>query len=394
MGEQLIDQLEQLLDAIAKIDPHDLPDTTLLESQQRILRLERRLHGIGARRLQVIDTRDITTTECGRSTRWWLVEEQLLGRGDADTRLQLARSSVTRPAIVEAMVAGEVSQPQASVIVNFLPKLDDPDARDHAEKTLLDAAKVVDTTRLTRGLRELRDAYSLDESAEARSVRQHEGRWLRFTSTFDGMTRFDGMLDPTAAATVQTALQPLAAPGGELDNRTVGQRRADALLDLAKLALSSGQLPETAGEPTQVHVTTDIDDLTRQLQPGDTCRSTLNGIPITPNTVRMLACDAAIIPIVMRGTSEILDLGRTTRTWTRAQRKAAKIRAGQHCEAPLCQAAIARCELHHEDEWAKFGRTDLNNGIYLCTYHHWLTHHTTWTLRRNKTTGQVEIRRT
>ncbi|MGN6472318.1 MAG: HNH endonuclease signature motif containing protein, partial [Mycobacteriales bacterium] len=127
---------------------------------------------------------------------------------------------------------------------------------------------------------------------------------------------------------------------------------------------------------------------------GDTCRATLNGIPITPNTVRMLACDAAIIPIVMRGTSEILDLGRTTRTWTRAQRKAAKIRAGQHCEAPLCQAAIARCELHHEDEWAKFGRTDLDNGIYLCTYHHWLVHHTHWVITRSKTTGQVEIRRT
>jgi len=101
MGEALIDQLEQLIDDLSRIDPHDLPDGLLLESQQRLLRIERRLHGIGAGRLQVIDARDVTTATCGRSTRGWLVEEQLLGRGDADTRLQLARSSVKRPAIVD-----------------------------------------------------------------------------------------------------------------------------------------------------------------------------------------------------------------------------------------------------------------------------------------------------
>jgi hypothetical protein len=48
----------------------------------------------------------------------------------------------------------------------------------------------------------------------------------------------------------------------------------------------------------------------------------------------MLACDTGIIPIVMRGRSEILDLGRATRAWNRAQYKAAKIRADGHCEAP------------------------------------------------------------
>jgi hypothetical protein len=107
----------------------------------------------------------------------------------------------------------------------------------------------------------------------------------------------------------------------------------------------------------------------------------------------MLACDAGIIPVVMRGRSEILDLGRATRTWTRAQRKAAKIRARGHCGAPKCQTPIERCELHHQDHWARGGRTDLNSGICLCTHHHWVTHHSTWTLTRNKQ-GPVEIRRT
>jgi hypothetical protein len=391
MGERLIEQLEQLIDELADIDPHDIPDTVLLDSQARLLRAERRLHGIGARRLQAMDSRDVTTIECGRSTRAWLVEEQLLGRGDADIRLQVARSSVVRPAIVTAMVAGEANQAHANVIVNFLPKLDSPDTRDHAEKTLLDAAKFADPTRLTRGLRQLRDALSLDETAEARAVRRHEGRWLRFTPTFDGMTRFDGMLDPAAAATVQTAIEALAQPGGEVDNRTTAQCRADALLDLAKVAMRSGELPASAGEPTQVHVTTDIADLLRRLQPGDTCRSTINGTPVTPNTVRMLACDAGIIPVVMRGTSEVLDLGRSTRTWSRAQRKAAKLRDGG-CVFPKCQAPIDRCELHHIVHWSNGGPTDHRNGAHVCTYHHWVVHHTNWAIIRNN--GHVEVLRT
>ncbi|HVT65396.1 MAG TPA: DUF222 domain-containing protein, partial [Mycobacteriales bacterium] len=192
------------------------------------------------------------------------------------------------------------------------------------------------------------------------------------------------MFDAPFGKILRKAVASLARRAGDLDERTVTQRHADAMIELARMAMNRGELPDTAGEPTQVHVTTDLDDLTRQLQAGDSCTATVEGAPATPNTVRMMACDAGIIPVVMRGESEVLDLGRATRTWSRAQRKAAKIRAGGHCEAPKCQVPVDRCELHHEEHWEHFGNTDLNNGIELCTYHHWLTHHTNWTFTRNK----------
>lgn len=393
MPERLIDQLEQLIDGLADTDPHDLPDTVLLESQQRLLRIERRLHGIGARRLQVMDSRDVTTTERGFSTRAWLVEEQQLSAPDASARLRIARSSVTRPAITEALVAGQITQDQAKLITGFLPKLPDPAARDRAEKELLDAAEYADPTMMGRGLRELTDRLCLNESAEERAIRMREGRYLNFTDTIDQMVRVDGMLDRIGATILRKALHPLSLKAGEVDERTPVQRRADALVELATLAMNRGDLPESAGEPTQVTVLTDLRDLTRQLEAGDVARSWMDGAAVTPNTARMLACDAGIIPAVMNGDSEILDLGRTTRTWTRPQRKAAKIRAGGSCEAPRCQATLDRCDLHHEHHWANGGRTDLDNGIYLCAYHHWLVHHTTWEITRSDN-GQVEIRRT
>jgi hypothetical protein len=104
-------------------------------------------------------------------------------------------------------------------------------------------------------------------------------RWLRMTETFNGMTRLEPMLGPVEAAIVRTAM-------------------------------NTGKLPETAGEPTVCAVITDLDDLTRQLQPGDTCASTLNGTPITPNTARMLACDAGISRYKRRVTTRVATLRR------------------------------------------------------------------------------------
>jgi hypothetical protein len=282
-------------------------------------------------------------------------------------KLRVARAGVTRPTVIEAMRDGEISHSHATAIMSFLPKLD-TDTRDVAERELVKVAKVSDPGTLNRTLREMTDRLCLDETAEERAVRQYEGRWLKLTETFQGMTRFEAMLGPVQSAVVRTALTSLSGKNGELDERHIGQRRADALVELARMAMNTGGIPETAGEPTQCVIATDIEDLRRDLQPGDTTRSPLNGTPITPDTARMMACDAGIIPIVMNGRSEVLDLGRASRTRTRAQRKAAKIRAGGRCEAPKCQTPIERCDLHHEHHWARGGRTDLANGIYLCAH--------------------------
>ena len=393
MQGTVIDQLEQVADTLTQLDPHDLPDTLLLEWTARILRVQRRLDAAVCDQLLVIDTRDATTNEHACTTKAWLVEEQQLAPGNAARRLKVARTSVTRPAVLDAMRAGDATLDQAGLIVNFLPKLPDAQTRDVAEAELLKAAAYVDPSLLARGLRELTDRLCLNETAEGRAVRAREGRYLRFTDTINRMVRIDGMLPAAEASIVKKALYPLGLTLGADDARTHPQRHADALVELATLAMKSGNLPETAGEPTQCLVTTSLSDLVRRLIPGDTATSTLNGEPITPNTARMHACDAGIIPAVMGGASEVLDLGRSTRTWSRAQRRAAKLRAGATCEAPGCRAAIERCDLHHEDYWSQGGNTDLDKAIYICPYHHWLTHHTPWQITRNQQ-GRVEVRRT
>ncbi|HEX3900059.1 MAG TPA: DUF222 domain-containing protein, partial [Mycobacteriales bacterium] len=289
MLDQNTQDLAEVIARLVSDDAHSLPDSLLVESTGMLLTLRRRLDGVLARRLQVIDVRDATTSECGRSTRAWMVEDHQLSQADACSRLQVARSYPTRPAIVEAMLAGEATQDQAKVITSFLPKLPTAEARDHAEKELLDVARYADPTLMARGLRELADKLCLNESAEERAVRRREGRYLNFTDTIDEMVRVDGMLDRVGAAILRKALYPLALKAGEVDERTPPKRNADALVELATLAMNAGQLPETAGEPTQVTVLTHLSDLIAQLEAGDTCYAFLEGVAVTPNTARMLA---------------------------------------------------------------------------------------------------------
>ena len=128
------------------------------------------------------------------------------------------------------------------------------------------------------------------------------------------------------------------------------------------------------------------------LQPGQLGHATLNGAPITPATARRLACEANLIPAVLGAETEILDLGRSRRIFSRAQRRAAALR-DQGCVFPKCQTELARCQLHHLTFWEHGGPTDFHKSAYVCPFHHWLVHHTPWTITRN-TQGKIEILRT
>ena len=99
-----------------------------------------------------------------------------------------------------------------------------------------------------------------------------------------------------------------------------------------------------------------------------------NGDRISPGEARRLACQAGIIPAVLGGRSEVLDLGRTQRLFNTPQRKAMGIRDGG-CRTEGCTVPASWCEAHHaEESWARGGRTDLKDGALLCNRHHHHAH--------------------
>ncbi len=83
-------------------------------------------------------------------------------------------------------------------------------------------------------------------------------------------------------------------------------------------------------------------------------------------TIRRMACDANIIPVVLGGNGEVLDVGMADRFFTEAQRRALAARDGSHCHFPGCQVPERRCVAHHMTAWEDLGPTNLDNGVLLC----------------------------
>ena len=90
--------------------------------------------------------------------------------------------------------------------------------------------------------------------------------------------------------------------------------------------------------------------------------------------------------------SEVLDLGRARRLFTPAQRKALALR-DRRCRAEGCDIPSAWCEAHHaRAPWAAGGRTDLDDGLLLCSWHHHRAHDHRYDQRRLPT-GDVRFSR-
>jgi hypothetical protein len=99
--------------------------------------------------------------------------------------------------------------------------------------------------------------------------------------------------------------------------------------------------------------------------------------PVTASTIRKIACDADIIPVLLGSEGRILDIGRTTRIFPPHIRKGLNAR-DQGCAFPNCTIPASWCEAHHITYWSRGGPTSTDNGVLLCTHHHHLIHKEQW----------------
>ncbi len=103
------------------------------------------------------------------------------------------------------------------------------------------------------------------------------------------------------------------------------------------------------------------------------------GGPITPAQARTLACDARIIPAVLGGSSQVLDIGTSNRLFPPHIRRAIALR-DKGCTFPGCDRPPGWTDAHHISFWADNGRTAYHNGCLLCRHHHSEIHRGHWTI--------------
>ncbi|QSZ48035.1 HNH endonuclease signature motif containing protein [Arthrobacter sp. D5-1] len=207
----------------------------------------------------------------------------------------------------------------------------------------------------------------------------------------------------------------------DLDRRSRPQKLLNGLTSACSLAMRTEKLPANGGLPPQLTVTIGYQELLEQVHnhhhnPGTgtapnqhgtrtgtrigtgaglgtgagaapvagigtgagvgTGTATFTG-PMHPNTIRKIACDADILPVVLGSDSRILDIGRTTRIFPPHIRKAITAR-DQGCAFPDCTMPAPWCEAHHTTYWSHGGTTSTDNGTLLCSHHHHLIHKEQW----------------
>ena len=93
------------------------------------------------------------------------------------------------------------------------------------------------------------------------------------------------------------------------DLRSSDQRRGDALIEICRRAAAAGGAAPHATKAA-LYVTVDLHDLQNRCGAGT---AMLTGQLLAPETIRRIACDATIIPVVLGADSEVLDIGRARR---------------------------------------------------------------------------------
>ncbi len=283
----------------------------------------------------------------------------------------MARSLRTMPDTQRAFENGDLTTAHVRALAPAAGAHPEAFARD--EQVLVEGAASVsagDTRKLVAYWRQNLDFTEALVEAE----RVHERRRLSISRTWEGMVRIDGDLDPEAGEVVLTAIGALVdesvKSGDPADHRTPTQRRADALTDLCRQFLDSGRAAISGGERPHINVLVDL--ATLEGRAGTRCELG-SGEIIHPEAARRLACDAGINRIITNGPSQVLDVGRTTRTVSGPTRRALVIRDGG-CRFDGCDRPAPWCDAHHYIHWLDLGETNLDNLVLLCRSHHRMVH--------------------
>ncbi len=235
---------------------------------------------------------------------------------------------------------------------------------------------------LARFLTAKADALSDADELERQTARSSIRRWVDKAT---GMHKTHIELDPVRDEIMWGVIDAQMAMLRQVDgNRTVPyqQLQVDALI--ATITSGAGHKGGRRAELRVPEISVLIDNATllNGLHERSICE-TQAGIPLPVSRVREMCCDANIIPIVLGGANEVLDLGRASRTANKPQRLALRVEH-RTCAKPNCEVSFNNCRIHHIAWWWEhLGETNLDNLIPICEKHHHQLHQGLWALAPN-----------
>ncbi|MET8353722.1 MULTISPECIES: DUF222 domain-containing protein [unclassified Micromonospora] len=236
------------VDDCAEAAPWTLSDAELLASLDATHTVAQRLATVQLGLVRELDARGLAVAQGASSTAVWLRERLRLSGRSARQLVQLAATVDAAPSAVrDALLTGAITVEQGRVVaetIGDLPVEAGPEVTDKATQLLIAWADRFDPAILSRlGARVLSHvAPDLADQAELAALeraaeRAEAGRHVTLSEQQDGQVRLSGSLDTETASLLREAIDPLCAPAGAHDDRSPGQRRADALGEICRLAL-------------------------------------------------------------------------------------------------------------------------------------------------------------
>ncbi|GAA5022818.1 HNH endonuclease signature motif containing protein [Actinopolymorpha pittospori] len=441
----VVDGVRDSLDGVASCPVWSLPDAELGPILAALTKERARLDALILDLARQADVNAVHAATAAASTAVWVRQQTRMSRAEAGGAVKLAKAlDTTLHTTKKALAEGRVSLRHAQEIhlaMGKLPADIDPEVKAQGEAALVEQAQTFDPQEL-RALgdrlyqvvapadanRRIGEQLAREERKAAATRSVYFGTagpgvgtvTMRFERAY--MTQLHGMLDALA--------KPRPGPHGR-DTRPYDRRLADAAIEWIGLAQAAGNAPTRGGTrpritatiPFQylrdlyghgvIHTTLQATATLNPTSPAGCCEDSPtgcgenvggcsdrenggadgsgpkvgtfgkvpDGIPVSARWLRMLTCDAEILPAVLGSDGAILDLGTTTRLFTSNQRHALGERDGHHCNFPDCQTPEKWCHAHHLIHWADGGPTDIGNGVLLCPTHHHLIHHDNWQVR-------------
>ena len=377
-------------EALSLLDPGALSEAGRVDL---LVAVERQLGWLHAVQQRVLATMAEQAENAARpgdpSGQSWVREDvacalRLSGQVAAD-RLDAATELVRRaPRALRLLERGDISYLHARSLSDATAGLDDEQAREVQERVLGRAPEQT----LANFRRSVARAVQSVDAVGVEGQRQLAmcERRVCVTPRADGMAQLWALVPAAGAAALMAGVNALASVTSSDDERTLDQRRADALVDLGVAALHDPRLPKAQGMRPAVQVTVALSTLlAMDDQPGELAG---HG-PIPATLARELAADPTgtwrrLVTDPLTG--QLVDHG--AKTYRPPKRLTDYVLArDQVCTFPGCNRPARQCDIDHEQPFAEGGATCSGNLVPRCRRHHIAKHRGGWRTRRDPASG-------
>lgn len=359
------------------------------------------LDGVHADLLAQIEASDGHTEEGASSTTSWARQELRMGVGETRQRRKAGATLSALPTVAAALADGRIRLAHVYEFTTGITKLG-TDVMVDAQHILLPVAEASDPSVLRALITRIHQVLH-PEDLDDKYARGMDRQDLSASKCGDGW-HITGFLPQHVGAKFHAWLKAVSAAEYEGDDRPPSARRVDAFGRLLDTQTDTAAEDPAAQDPaadarprgrrhadTRLLILADLETLLGL--PGAEPASLVGFGPIGQQLLGYLTCEADLTDILTHGLTDgpvpqanVLNVGRTRRLATSAQRTAVTARQDGTCAAPGC--GLSRLEVHHAEWWYRDGgSTDLDNLVGLCSRCHHLVHQNKLVVRTDGTGG-------